>query len=182
MHAILEYNHTEDGEFQEFPGYRETALAMQMEGEPEGSADIVYLGDDHKETGNDYAGFLAVSMEKALCVTTEKDAKKWATEIESDVVVQGGPEAVGQITERILQKRQLTGKTVPLFSHFCNALRTIFHLTHTTLFSVPLIFHSCNEFLDPLHLTHTTKLLVPLVFHYCNGFPYITSLCPSILF
>lgn len=110
-----------EGRFQEVEGFREIALGLQQRACPR--VDIVYIGDDHKSQGNDVAGFRKVSMEQALCVT-DADQAGWAEDIPPHVVVNGGPGAVSDFTHRVLEKRALTGPTVPLFISNAREMRS----------------------------------------------------------
>ena len=107
----------EEGEFYELAGYRELSRDLQRKPNPDlATADIVYVGDDHKSEGNDLAGFKKVSMEHALCVT-DKAKGEWAPDIQDHehVVVKGGVDAVGRFISRVLEKRELVGRTVSSF-------------------------------------------------------------------
>ncbi|MBI4243771.1 MAG: YvcK family protein, partial [Planctomycetes bacterium] len=60
-----------EGKLVEIKGYRRRALGEYREGVEEG-LDIIYLGDDEKEKGNDYPAFEKVGFGRAVSVSSKK--------------------------------------------------------------------------------------------------------------
>ncbi|MFC1617362.1 2-phospho-L-lactate transferase CofD family protein [Candidatus Margulisiibacteriota bacterium] len=71
-----------NGELVEFDLYRKIALKEQ-DNEKAQNLDVVYFGDNHKRSGNDFPAYKKVGFLRSVCVT-EKDADKLIPELQAN--------------------------------------------------------------------------------------------------